>query len=85
MKYADMTYRDYDALAYNPKIHGDDEKVAVNHIAKKRLKNKTNEVVFNPADHKCAASTCNSTLSSLAPLALTCMAVNHGQGVHHRL
>jgi hypothetical protein len=55
MKYADMTYRDCDALSFEKKIRGDDDGQAVNHVTKKRLKankNAVGEVLFDPAGHK---------------------------------
>ena len=45
-------YRDFDALAYNPKVKGDDDHLAVNHVAKRQKKDKGIEVVFDPAHHK---------------------------------
>lgn len=45
-------YRDFDALAYNPQIKGDNDHLAVNHVAKRQKKDKGIEVVFDPAHHK---------------------------------
>ena len=45
------TYRDFDALAFAPKVHGDDDHIHQNHV-QKRLKTKTSEVLFDPAQHK---------------------------------
>ena len=50
------TYRDVDALALDPqRVQGDDDRLAINHVNKKRVKTKNAEVVFDPKQHKCEA------------------------------
>ena len=49
-------YRDFDALAYEPKIQGDDDHIAMNHVTKRHKKDKGIEVVFDPAHHKYVTS-----------------------------
>lgn len=44
-------YRDYDALAYNPK-HVGEERGAINHIKKTKQRKKGVEIVFDPKAHK---------------------------------
>jgi hypothetical protein len=44
-------YRDYDALAYNPKSVGE-QRGAVNHIKKAKQRKKGVEVVFDPKAHR---------------------------------
>lgn len=44
-------YRDYDALAYNPKQVGD-ERGAINHVKKAKQRKKGVEIVFDPKAHK---------------------------------
>ncbi len=55
MKHRDVKYRDFDALAHEQRIQGDDDRLAINHVTKKKLKAtkaSTGEVVFDPAGHK---------------------------------
>jgi hypothetical protein len=44
-------YREYDALAYNPKKLGE-ERGAINHIKKAKQKAKGLEIVFDPKGHR---------------------------------
>lgn len=44
-------YRDYDALAYNPK-HVGEERGAINYIKKTKQRQKGVEIVFDPKAHK---------------------------------
>ncbi len=55
MKYRDVKYRDFDALAHEQRVRGDDDRLAINHVTKKKLKAtkaNTGEIVFDPAGHK---------------------------------
>lgn len=45
-------YRDFDALAYENKVQGDDDHIALNHVSKRLKKDRGSEVVFDPAHHK---------------------------------
>jgi hypothetical protein len=44
-------YREYDALAYNPKSVGD-ERGAINYVKKAKQRQKGVEIVFDPKAHK---------------------------------
>eukprot|EP00775_Hariotina_reticulata_P006032 gene6032-6270_t len=58
-------YRDYDALAYNPKSVGE-ARGAVNHIKKAKQRKKGVEVVFDPKAHRYMP--CTSAGCAPAPL-----------------
>lgn len=44
-------YRDYDALAYNPKSIGE-ERGAINYVKKAKQRHKGVEITFDPKAHK---------------------------------
>jgi hypothetical protein len=51
-----LLFRDYDALAADPRrVAADKDERAVNHVDKRKQRTKGSEVVFDPAKHKCVA------------------------------